>query len=62
MTPKEKAIELYNKFRKENPVMAANVRAKKQSLIAVQEIIDTFIYVDPKKGYWHDVKEEIQKL
>lgn len=47
MNTKEKAIELYNKFRNENSfrvccVMTANIRAKKQALIAVNEIIKQF--------------------
>jgi len=29
--PKQKALELYNKFRDENSVMTSNIRAKKTS-------------------------------
>ena len=65
MTPKEKAIELYNKFRNENPVMSANIRAKKQALIAVNEIIKVLYDTndtDEEYGYWTDVKQELIQL
>ena len=39
MTAKEKAIELYNKFRDIEPVMQANVKSKKRALILVSEVI-----------------------
>ena len=42
MTAKEKAVELYNKFRNENAVMTANIRAKKQALISIDEILLEF--------------------
>lgn len=41
MTAKEKAIELYNKFRNEFPVLSANIRAKKCALICVNEVLDS---------------------
>lgn len=69
MTPKEKSIEIYNKFRNENSVMSANVRAKKQALILVDEIInelkefyDEFGFSESRLKYWQEVKEEINKL
>jgi hypothetical protein len=69
MTPKEKAIELYNKFRNENPVMAANVRAKKQALIAVDEILKELKEFNVLDGYgiesseyWEQVKTELNNL
>ena len=68
MTPKEKAIEIYNKFRNENSVMTANIRAKKQALICVKEIIyymsglhDSVCY-NNANDFWEEVKEELQKL
>jgi hypothetical protein len=61
MTPKEKAIHLYNKFRNENSVMSANIRAKKQALICVEEIIAELVY-DKQFEYWQEVKQEIEKL
>jgi len=61
MTPKEKAVELYNKFRNENPVMAANIRAKKQALLAVNEILG-ILFQHHEIDYWKEVKSEIEKL
>ncbi len=75
MNPKEKAIELYNKFRNENPVMAINIRAKKQALICVDEIIANCPFkdvgvkfdsiesrLDAIEKYWIEVKKELEKL
>ena len=77
MTPKEKAIELYKKFKNEFPVLAANVKAKQCALIAVDEIIRVCPYFDLKiretedqlsafdfqfVSYWQEVKTEIEKL
>jgi len=70
MKAKEKAIELYNKLRKENAVMTANIRAKYQALIAVDEIIQELIDYkfnndvgdDIRIDYWQGVKKEIEKL
>lgn len=70
MTPKDKALELYKKFRDEFPVLSANVRAKQCALIAVDEILSNnpiklvgnagkFIYMDE---YWQQVKTEIENL
>jgi hypothetical protein len=73
MTPKEKAIELYNKFL--NPSgdtylygMLEHESAKECALIAVDEILkavndpdDTFLSKDGV-DYWTDVKQEIEKL
>lgn len=75
MSPKEKAIELYNKFRKENSVMTANIRAKKQALICVNEIINNSPFKDygfkfdtissrleAVEKYWFEVKSELEAL
>jgi len=76
MKEKDKAIELYNKFRNENPVLAANVRAKKQALVCVDEIIKVLnsgnLYMehgkedsntyDTSPEYWEAVKSEIEAL
>ena len=64
-TPKEKAIELYNKFRKANGLMAANGYAKKQALIAIDEIIKACTNVSGytmNKDYWQEVKTELKKF
>ncbi len=65
-TPKEKAIELYNKFRNANSTMAANGYAKKQAIICVDEIIKAFdLYGNDLMGeinYWQEVLNELNKL
>jgi hypothetical protein len=75
MTPKEKAIELYNKYARF--WHDTNETCKSQCLIAVDEIIkeiesiEIYYDLDKKNGtapsqtiipYWHQVKEEITKL
>ena len=64
MTPKEKAIELYNKYM-QMPFPTHTDRAKQCALIAVDEILDMvkhtpieFIETD----YWQEVKQEIENL
>ena len=64
MTPKAKAIELYNKYM-QMPFPTHTDRAKQCALIAVNEILDMvkhtpieFIETD----YWQEVKQEIEKL
>lgn len=70
MSPKEKAIQLYNKFYG-IPLYIKNV--KEASIIAVDEILDTLnfdignfdvngsVLID-LIHYWKQVKEEINKL
>lgn len=53
MTPKEKAIELYNKVRNEMSVTTANARAKKIALIAVEEIMNC-APLEPTNVDWDD--------
>jgi hypothetical protein len=68
MIPKEKAIELYNKFL--NPSgdtylygMLEHESAKECALIAVDEIIkDKKAFKQISIEYWEDVKQEIEKL
>lgn len=67
MSPKEKAVQLYNKFRSENSVTAANIRAKKQALILVDEMLSLGLMVgsdlsDSFYIYWQSVKSEISNL
>lgn len=73
MNAKEKAKELYDKFRNENPVMSANIRSKKQAIIAVDEILkitclknlDYEKYSNNNsefKTFWQDVKKELELL
>jgi hypothetical protein len=71
MTPKEKAEELVLKFREvpqENTMMwyAGFEISKEFALIAVSEIIKALRKDLPEiglgKGYWYDVKQEIESL
>ena len=57
MTPKEKAIELYNKM---YDYSLFEEEAKRCALIAVDEILKTNPY--KARNYWHEVKTEIEKL
>jgi hypothetical protein len=77
MTPKEKAIELVNKFRdytngddpnndyRFSPAIEKE-NAKKCALIAVDEILEDRKEMDGMKvindPYWLEVKQEIEKL
>ena len=56
MTPKEKAIELYNKFIT-MPYPTNTNRAKQCALIAVE-----YIYEQECSEFWFEVKTEIEKL
>jgi hypothetical protein len=68
MTPKEKAIELIDKFRLNVVDYEGSglndFKAKQCALIAVDEIlqitwVDKFLTV---QDYWNEVKQEIEKL
>ena len=70
MKPKEKAIELVEKFKKQT-FGADDFRkrnAKKCALICVIEIMNTVYgewddYMnEPKQEYWQEVKTELNKL
>ena len=65
MTPKDKALELVQKYFKANHQPYGFKDAKQCALIAVDEILDMvkhtpieFIETD----YWQEVKQEIEKL
>lgn len=65
MNAKEKAIELYNNFRNENPVTAANFRAKRQAILCAKEILKALSFLssdDILVKYWNEVKKEIELL
>lgn len=68
MTPKEKALELVEKMHIETDIIyvMSKSQAKKCALIAVSEIIKALRKNLPEiglgKGYWHSVKQEINKL
>jgi hypothetical protein len=61
MTPKEKAMQIFNRMcNSVHELLPFDV--KECALIAVDEIINTFIDIDPKKVYWQEVKQEIENL
>jgi hypothetical protein len=63
MTPKEKAIELVDKYyiicQEFTEEIQCSIQAKQCALIAVHEIISL---VGRYNNYWYEVKEEIYKL
>lgn len=67
MTPKEKAIKLFNNYVKLLPFGSNVERAKQCALIAVDEIleaIDWHIYESPNReiSFWQEVKQEIENI
>jgi hypothetical protein len=67
MTPKEKALELVNKFINYMvPPYTTTFDAKQCALIAVDEIINNVLVgIDLAStwgNYWYEVKQEIEKL
>jgi hypothetical protein len=69
MTPKEKAEELRSKFfdKKYEGSWVATVQAKRYAMSVVDEVL-TIYYDDSQSmwadelSYWHQVKQEIEKL
>jgi len=66
MTPKEKAIELVDKFySKYNNVLkikGVTKEQKRMALIVVKEITKEVEEIVSISNYWRDVKQEIEKL
>jgi hypothetical protein len=65
MTPKEKALELVDKFASPLDVFKININSKRCSLIAVDEILNKyndFIQTHEQFLYWQEVKQKIEKL
>jgi len=70
MTAKEKAVELYNKYEQLGKDFTRGVSmaefAKECALIAVDEIIKIMYEAGNRpeftKGYWKEVKKEIELL
>ncbi|MFN5425430.1 MAG: hypothetical protein ACK5A2_08635 [Bacteroidota bacterium] len=66
MTPKEKAIELFNKYSEyEYPKEVYKFKSKRFAIIAVDLLIsETFLdfYVTHPKPFWEEVKTELEKL
>jgi hypothetical protein len=65
MTPKEKALELWEKMYE---YAIFDEAAKQCALIAVDEILNEFPqgfkgnFEERRKQYWQEVKQEIEKL
>ena len=62
MTPKEKAIELFDKYdyilyREYN-----NLEARHCALIAVDEVINNLPLISEIQNYWQEVKLQIENL
>lgn len=68
MTPKEKAISLYNRFRDIAPPLEANVRSKNHALILAEAMVyelsdlPRIPYNERRTEYWRSVKSEVEKL
>jgi hypothetical protein len=67
MTPKLKAIELFEKYDNTLTYLESKTKAKQCALVAVDEIItliqDIYCYdFDILNPYWQEVKNEIEKI
>ena len=62
MTAKEKAIDLIKKIILADILDKGTPIEKQCALICVEEILETYIDLDPKLNYWKEVKQEINKL
>lgn len=72
MTPKEKAIDLVNKFYSRYNNVRKNktfsVEQKRMAIIAVDEILNIYQIKNAKfdfyevRNYWQEVKTELEKL
>lgn len=60
MNPKEKAHDLYIKYR--HFWSLNEFDAKQCALIAANEVADQFTSIGILSGYWFEVKQEIEKL
>jgi hypothetical protein len=64
MTPKEKAVELVEKYDLILPYLESKSKAKQYAMIAVEEIMNS---IDAEEYvvlyyYWQKVKQEIENL
>ena len=69
MTPKEKAVELFNKMYQAKDILFQKkmdkYQAKQCALIAVDEILDVLFQIFEsyeERIFWQEVKQEIEKL
>ena len=60
MTAKEKAKELVNRLDETLTYLESKSKAKQCALICVDEILEECL--DIKESYWHEVKQEVNKL
>lgn len=71
MTPKEKALDIFDKMQMDFIYFASKEISKRNSLIAVDEILDELLeivtvtsskYIIKHINYYQEVKQEIEKL
>lgn len=69
MTPKEKAVQLFNKFcyaigtgRTDSGYYTNIIYAKQCALIAVDEILSLLFLSQAEINYWQQVKTELSNL
>ena len=64
MTPKEKAIQLVNKFMSyaDSNHYGSIASAKQCALIAVDEVMERTLWDKGEQRFWKEVKQEIEKL
>ena len=65
MTPKEKALDIFSKMQMDFVYFASKEISKRNSLIAVDEIIFVVSKYNDTQAevfYWQEVKNEIEKL
>jgi hypothetical protein len=64
MTPKEKAWDLNQKFMELQHYLENNAwnNSKQCALIAVDEILDTWLEFSTDRIFWQEVKHEIEAL
>ena len=65
MTPKEKAIELVDKFKLKHKFFTNSfikTTAKECALIAVDEVMQKTLWDKGEQRYWKEVKQEIEAL
>ena len=62
MTPKEKALELVQKYFKANHQPYGFKDAKQCALIAVDEVMERTLWDKGEQRFWKEVKQDIEKL
>ena len=62
MNPKEKALELVQKYFKSNHQPYGFKDAKQCALIAVDEVMERTLWDKGEQRFWKEVKQEIEKL